>query len=596
MPTPSIAKALLVSLSPVEGPESVIKAATVRITFRVLARSIDDLVRCELLPESDMSRNDLLRCLAERAERADSTTLFGLSVMSNDYPLFREVSALLRRSAPESLIVAGGPHFVDEYRAGAQRVCDDSTARRALRERLADVVVVGQGGALRKLILGLVGGDLRFGSPAEGRPFRGAAEALPEGGRCRTPDGGVVGHGVGKRPHVTRGNPYIVPVRYGASVGANYNLSNRCANNCAYCGSPKHGYDLPLDSYVEEMDRATAGERIEVLQANDNHPFEKRNRSRTFRLLELFAARHGAMPRLLNFFLDPSILLEPDSDDLRRFLEGLRGGGHQFQFGRECTAQSIADALGRRFRGKPRDQERLDRERGAILELARLLPDAQFKVFYIMTPFESRETVKATIEEARLLATAGNIYTGSNLLWPLPGSHNRFRYRGDYFSFDDVPRELVDSLEVLSAEQINFWSPSLPSSRLLSLLAGTEVKIFVDPLRPNNTSCHLALMEILAAVAFGSYREGATVPAVVEGIPRSGRATPGDMDPGYVSRLVHLGESIDGESLHVDAVANMVRLCTLVRELFWLWSGDRLRSLAADLERIEELRRTRFAT
>ncbi|MBD3392581.1 MAG: hypothetical protein GF418_10865 [Chitinivibrionales bacterium] len=585
-------KLLFISLARIEEGKAGIKSSAVRITFRALWRSVDDLIACAAIPERDASEADFLKELRSRAHTMEHDgTIIAISLMSNDYPLFRAVSGILRQESPSTPVLAGGSHFVDAFKAGQETVSHDSTVRRCLGEGLADIVCVGQGGPLRKLIQGLNNGTMRFAGTPGGAALECEPNTVPQGMFYRSLDGAVMGRGTGKRPFITSGNPYIIPIQYSDGVGANFNISNRCANQCQYCGSPKHGYDLPIESYVDEMSTQIPGRRVSVLQANDNHPFEKGNRKRTLQLIDAFRRKYGAMPRLLNFFVDPSILIENDSAELWEFFEGLRDQPHQFQFGRECTRADVARALGRMYRGKPREQDRLDRERMAIMELARLLPRSTFKVFYVLTPFENEQSLVGTIAEARDLSECENITTGSNLLWPLPGSANRLLYRGNYFSFEDLSEAFLQGLSVLTPGDLNFWLPGMAASKLLDLLVGAQVKIFVDTRLPNNTQYHLAMMRILGAIAFGSYRAGTTVPSAVKSIEQSDIQQEGDIHPVFRERILEFGKEVDERNFHDLSDESLIGIARLIRRKFWMWESEKLDLLEKDLRSLFEFRR-----
>ena len=111
----------LISLSPIESSDFIVKAATVRITFRVLRRSIDDLITCDPFPKADLQVSDFMAQLENLIRQLKGeNALVGISVMSNDYLLFRKVSALFRDRAPDVPLIAGGPHFVHHYRVKGQ--------------------------------------------------------------------------------------------------------------------------------------------------------------------------------------------------------------------------------------------------------------------------------------------------------------------------------------------------------------------------------------------------------------------------------------------------------------------------------------------
>jgi len=393
-------KVYLMSLSPAEDAGLIIKAATLRITHNVLRTSIDDLVAVELFPKIDLAKADFISEIRKIAQHCQGqASLIAISVMTNDYHLLREVSATLRKVAPDVPIVAGGPHFVDTYKVRGKQITDDSTAAKALNIGIVDIVNIGEGSGLRELISGLKQGSLRFVRNQKGLILECMRGDIPKGIRYRGSNGRVEGNGKGKIPNINYGNPYIIPIRYREGIGANFNLSNRCPNRCNYCNSPKHVYGLKIKTYYDQLERIMPNEKVSILQANDNHPFERSNRKKTFQFLDTFQENYKCRPILYNFFIDPSTLIEKDSNDVWNSFKGLSGATHQFQFGRECTDEAVALALGRHYHGTSRDQKRLDAERDAIQQLAQKLSQSRFKVFYILTPFENEQSVLSTVAE-----------------------------------------------------------------------------------------------------------------------------------------------------------------------------------------------------
>jgi len=195
-------KLYLVSLSSTEGSVLRINPASMRITFKVLCRSVDDLVDIELFPMMDMEKPAFIRSFESLAGEGDADSVFGISVMSNDYPLLREVASLIRRQAPAAPIVAGGPHFIDAYKFKKSVIAKDSTAARALGEGLVDVVCIGEGSPLRDLILEINAGAIRFIPHQPGFSLQCVRSSPPDGLRYRSPDGRITGKGKGceRRP------------------------------------------------------------------------------------------------------------------------------------------------------------------------------------------------------------------------------------------------------------------------------------------------------------------------------------------------------------------------------------------------------------
>jgi len=583
-------KVYLISLSSAGEAGTIIKAVTVRITHNVLRRSIDDLVEVEMFPGESLSRDDFISGVRSIAVECRSlSSLIGISVMTNDYHLLREVSQIFRSESPETPIIAGGPHFVDRGRNGSREIMD-STALTSLKSGTVDAVNIGEGSGLREIILGAGNGDIRFIDEGNGFFLDCPGENIPEGIRCRGADGSIRGRGKGRMPRINYGNPYIIPIRYRRGIGANFNLSNSCPNNCSYCNSPKHKFGLQVKSYFDELSRIIPGKRITILQANDNHPLERCNRQKTFEFLDTFRRKYNATPVLYNFFIDPSTLLEGKGGYIRRFMMELSEGNHQFQFGRECTDEKVAKALGRNHQGTARDQKRLDAEGEAIRDLASGLPETRFKVFYIITPFETEHSVLKTIAEIKSFRRSGNIYTGSNMLWPLPGSRNRIRYRGKYFPFEDMPAEIINNLRLITPVEINFWHRDLPAGDFMDYLMGAGVKMFLEPEMPNNTSYHLSMMELIASIAFGSYRPGNTVRDIISNTRKSSSSQPGDISPNFKDRILKVGNHIDNESLYEVSLNSKIRLSRLIRENFWLWERPALDIFCEELRTLYQFR------
>ncbi len=588
-------KVYLISLSTATEARLKIKAVTVRITHNVLLRSINDLVAVELFPQRDLPREEFLSKIGTLANNCRGRNcIIAVSVMTNDYHLLAEVSEIVREKAPDTPIIAGGPHFVDntDFSGGDRE--EGSTAAKSLKDGVVDFVNIGEGSGLRDLILGIREGSLEMVRDSGGFTLRCLSGEVPRGIRYRGTDRRMEGMGKGSMPRINHGNPYIIPIRYRSGVGANFNLSNRCPNNCNYCNSPKHLFGLEVESYFDELEEITSGEKVTILQANDNHPLERCNREKTFRFLDAFERRYKTKPVLYNFFIDPSTLIE-EGEDAWDFLKGLEGGVHQLQFGRECTDEKVASALGRHYHGAPRGQSRLDAEGDAIKRLAAILPRTRFKVFYILTPFESEESVLKTVSEVESFTEYGNIYTGSNLLWPLPGSTNRKRYHGKYFPYEDVPPEVIGELKLVTPVEINFWHRSFPASDFLDYLMGTGVKMYAEPLLPNNTAYHLSMMRIIASISFGTYQPGRTVPEIIKELDDIREQKPGDINLDFTDRILDLGGYIDGEELYDCSERSKIRFAGLVRGRFWLWNGSTLEKFKRELQSIYSFRKSYFS-
>lgn len=154
--------------------------------------------------------------------------------------------------------------------------------------------------------------------------------------------------------------------------------------------------------------------------------------------------------------------------------------------------------------------------------------------------------------------------------------------------------EFIDNLEVLAPGDLNFWDCRFPASGLLDVLTASQVKVYVHPRLHNNTLFHLTMMEIVTAIAFGSYEPGTTVSRIVERIPAEVRQEPGDISPDYRDRILEFGKMVDQEQLHRFSEQDRIRIVQLIVENFCMWETTKVQALGEDLKNFFRFRNTFF--
>jgi len=345
-----------------------------------------------------------------RKMRANETgTVFGLSTTSADYPIFIELSKLVRQEFPRAQIIAGGPHFVREKIEGVRDPIEV-----ALEENLADAVVAGHADPFVEFVTKHHGQREKVDDPG----FYLWDPAAKK----------VHGHGYGKFPQLEE-VPYIFNPGYGR---VSTTWDDTCHNRCGFCTIPASRSPLFPERTVIRTFQGLMPQVVipAILSLHDSNPFEP-ERFDYYRTIFEHLPRFNYLPRK-EIFIDPSLLVDAnyqkkliDFFDLHSFWS--------FFIGREVVSEHSSRLIGSNYRGKAKDQFQLDSEREALKQfvaaLKRLSPPHRLVLSYILTPFETADSASAVADEIeafqKLIDDKVNILFYPFPLMPYPGTKLR---------------------------------------------------------------------------------------------------------------------------------------------------------------------------
>lgn len=344
------------------------------------------------------NRGDIVNTLRAMAAN-EPGTVFGLSTTSGDYPLFIELSKLVRQEFPRAQIIAGGTHFVREKINGVRDPIEV-----ALEENLADAVVAGHADPFVELVTQHHGQREKVDAP-------GFYLWDPSAKK-------VHGHSYGKFPQLEE-VPYIFNPGY-SRVSTMWD--DICHNRCGFCTIPKGRSPLFSARTVVKTFQGLMPQVVipAVLSLHDSNPFEP-ERFDYYRTIFEHLPRFGYLPRK-EAFIDPSLLVDADYQnklidffDIHSFWS--------FFIGREVVSEHNSRLIGSNYRGKAKNQVQLDSEREALKQfiaaLKRLSPPHRLVLSYILTPFETTDSASAIADEIEMFQKLGDDKV-SLLFYPFP--------------------------------------------------------------------------------------------------------------------------------------------------------------------------------
>lgn len=389
--------------------------------FRPDARSIPDIERDA-------------RTIAEEFKAlgaAERGAIIGISTTTDEYFKFEPLAQLFRKAFPDATIVAGGSHFLRDDIDGYA-----NTLEVALRSGLVDLVQVGHASGFVDLV-----------TKHNGDPSRVEGEGLYH---LDPSSGDIIGSGVGRYPDLNQ-----VPIEYDPATKVAYMiLRNACPHNCNFCVSVADmAPRFSADTVIESLRQFFMTHDVDALYLEDSNPLERGDLDY---YEGIFAAADRMKPTDKKVFLSPGQLVDREymEGDLLRAL--VRYRVQTIFMGRDVVTEEIAGKIGRRYRGMVKTQERLDDELTAFKDFVGRMGDMTVEaawpvptriiLSYIMTPFETRESVAALMEEteelARLISRRMKISSIAPPLMPYPGSKLRRQMSGsihmDAFDFRNV--------------------------------------------------------------------------------------------------------------------------------------------------------------
>ncbi len=254
-------------------------------------------------------------------------------------------------------------------------------------------------------------------------------------------------------------------------------VTSSCPNSCAYCSSRKTG-----SSDLSQLRMFG----IRRLNLYDNNPFCVENIDKSEAFLKELAMRNGSMPETV-------VYIDPSAVDVPRVISLFKEGRHTLSFGRETPAAVVAARLGRRFHRSPRDQPMLDSEKDVIMRIASSLPQSMIIVNYIITPWETKESIARLLSEAESLSEHRNIILRSNYLWPLPGTELSEQHKGEYLEVEDIP----------FTRFYHYGSLDMWDSRFLDLCTALRARVDHTPMDPIMSEYSLSMLLFASHLALG---------------------------------------------------------------------------------------------
>ncbi|GEM_PF-3504119 len=348
----------------------------------------------------------------DRFLEAHSAKVYCISCWTSSYALAIDFARKIREKKPDSMIIAGGPHYysLDEISLTLESGCVD---------------LVFKGGAepffdfARAL---LVDKSLHATRDENGRlAFEGK---LPANGLYMLKDGLLHGKGTGKFSYP------VVPMIGAADdyVEIRTMLNDTCTNACDYCvieHSRTDGRYIPalqqtISDAVDAIGKESGTEII--LSLSDSSPFSLPNRGATVKFLEHL--KKSTNFDGMNVFVDSSDL----DADFRGIVD--RFNISTFFIGRDRVVEDAF--VGRRLRGRLRDSETLDKERQALNDFLSFLDSRKTRrkqevfIGYILSPYETEAGSEKLFDEIIDFSTR-------------PADQNRLRVQSNLFLLNPYP-------------------------------------------------------------------------------------------------------------------------------------------------------------
>lgn len=389
------------------------------------------------------------------AGASEKSAVIGISTRTSQHYKFPPLARLLRSAFPDALLIAGGAHFVREEINGFADPIES-----ALAAGLVD-------GVQQDHAQGFVDLVVRHGGRLDKTDSPGLYRRDPATGE-------ILGSGRGAYPRVD-----AIPLIHDADQRSlHLMLRDGCMHRCGFCAvssriSPPFSVEEAVSGLRRELVEGNANQ-IEFFDSNPLLP----SRREFYR--DVMGALDAIRPTAKIVYLDPSILAEELEESINTAL--ISTFWHFFA-GRDAVLESAALDIGANYRGKPKDQARLDREKlvlrtfiqvmkQAHAQLYREAPPMGLTISFIITPFETRERADAILEEMREFEAMADerMSIGFSLppLMPFPGTEIRKRYSGAIDMEDfDFYRVFPDRIAPWKADA----APSLAFHRAMLFLA-----------------------------------------------------------------------------------------------------------------------------
>lgn len=306
--------------------------------------------------------------------------------------------------------IGGGPFFIE-----------DEKLYNVLKASNIDAWCVGHASPIPPFLNDYQEGKLIF----ENNAFSGST-SQEEGMFLKTKEE-IVGKGRGEFPYKNL-KSFVVDGLEDSNLKVDFFGTSNCKNQCDYCSACKGGGEIPIAWWIDNMKKLAEKKNLKEVLINhyEENPLVPYNIKTTKKFWNSLI-NLGISPKLLNCYLDPSATYK--TNNLRESLKEVTFEGSVFSVGRDTCSEETSKKLGRRYLGKIRDQEMLDREHSALTDFIQEV-EGICAVYYILTPWETENSANALLEEwEELLAINNNIHISGFPLIPHFGTPIREKYR-----------------------------------------------------------------------------------------------------------------------------------------------------------------------
>lgn len=366
-------------------------------------------------------------------------------------------------------------------------------------------------------------------------------------------------------------------------------LTNLCPQNCGYCDTPKTQVPIPIEDYIKMISKLKQqGKKIRRMILYDNSPLHSDNFGRIKPFYEQLKKTLGYIPDSV-FYCDPALLVNKKrNSEIVDFLKQFKNPNSNLFFGRECTTEYIAKKIKRRADGKVRNQDHLDRERDAILSLAKQLNTSfdfnkglnfTLVINYILTPFETQESIRHLLEEVKQFMPYKRVLIKSTLLWVFPYTETALDYKGKFISADDMKLDL----KFLNFENLNYWKEDFENALFLDLCNALHCRVYFHLPDIYNSWYNVSMVKLALDMSLKKYTKK-TIPVIIEELPKDIKSLLG-------KKFNEFGKKIEEHALFKSTLQNKVALMRHSNKIFFNIKGKELDMLSDEYKKVLELKK-----
>ncbi|MFH2021028.1 MAG: hypothetical protein ABIJ34_06435 [archaeon] len=364
-------------------------------------------------------------------------------------------------------------------------------------------------------------------------------------------------------------------------------LTNLCPQNCGYCSSPKNQLKVSVSDYIKKIKACIEnGQKIRRIILYDNNPLHPLNFKRTYEFFSAIENDFGYLPDSI-FYCDPSLLTDKkEFNKISGFLKRFKSPNSNLYFGRERPDAKIAAKIKRRILGNLRTQKELDSERQALLKLASMLNKTPHEtglnfslvLNYILTPFETYESINRLLEEAKAFMKFRRVIIKSNFLWIFPHTEISKDYRNKYIPAEKFKLEL----KFFGNDSINYWKEDFENSQFLDLCNALSCRLFYQQPNEDYSWYNLSMLKLARDISLKKYKNN-TIDTITKDIPLRIRKNLG-------KKFDEFKTVIDKDRLHIMSIKNKVALMRISNHIFLNVPEDMIMMMAEEFKKILETR------